>query len=219
EWAVQPLIGGLIIQNNDPRDVNDPSKPDKIIANGQFIMATRSAYDTIGGHASIQSEILDDVSFARRCKEEKVPYHVVYGRQLFSCRMYRSLGEIWEGWTKNLFAGLDFRLGLTLALCGGLFMVNIVPFLVLLGALLGLVMGPIGPTDPVLWASAANVVLIYMVYIGGLRVADLRVGYFWTFPLGMLVTIGLFANSALRIASGKGVQWKGRTYVKTSERQ
>ena len=58
-----------------------------------------------------------------------------------------------------------------------------------------------------------------VVYIGGMKTADQPITYFWTFPLGMLVTIGLFANSALKIATGKGVSWKGRTYVRTSTRQ
>jgi hypothetical protein len=35
----------------------------------------------------------------------------------------------------------------------------------------------------------------------------------------MMVTIGLFANSARRIALGKGVSWKGRTYTHTGEGQ
>lgn len=212
EWAVQPVIGGLILQNNDPRQVNDPQQKDKVMANGQFIMATRRAYDAIGGHASIKAEILDDVSFARRCKEEDQPYHMVYGRELYACRMYHSLGEIWEGWTKNLFAGLHYNIKLALGVCAGLFVLNILPMLVLLGraAWLGAQGGPWG--DLVLILAAVDVVLMYLAYLGGLKVADYSVRYFWTYPLGMLVTIGLFANSARRIASGRGVSWKGRTY-------
>ena len=34
--------------------------------------------------------------------------------------------------------------------------------------------------------------------------------YFWTFPLGFLVIVLLFANSAIRIRFGSGAQWKGR---------
>ena len=219
EWTVQPIIGGLIVQNNDPRDVNDPDKPDKVIANGQFIMARRGTYDAFGGHESIKGEILDDVSFARRCKENGHRYHVVYGRQLFDCRMYHSLSEIWEGWTKNLFAGLDYKLAFTLLICQALFILNIVPYLTLLGSIVAVAMGALTITDPLLWVSALNVALTYIVYIGGMKIADQPIHHFWTFPLGMLVTIGLFANSALKIATGQGVSWKGRTYVKTSTRQ
>jgi GT2 family glycosyltransferase len=212
EWAVQPVIGGLILQNNDPRQVNDPAQKDKVMANGQFIMASRAAYDAIGGHGSIKGEILDDVSFARRCKEEGQPYHMVYGRELYACRMYHSLGEIWEGWTKNLFAGLHYNIKLALGVCVGLFFLNILPLLVL-AARAAWLAAQGGPwVDTLFLLAAADVVLMYLAYIGGLKVADYSARYFWTYPLGMMVTIGLFANSARRIASGRGVSWKGRTY-------
>jgi len=219
EWVVQPVVGGLILSNNDPREVNDPAKKDKVMANGQFIMATREAYDRVGGHASIRGEILDDVSFARRCKAEDVPYHMVYGRELYSCRMYTSLGEIWSGWTKNLFAGLDYRLGATLAICGLLFAMNVLPLIALVWRAVALGMGDAVWTDALLWVAAFNTVAMYVSYVGGLRAADYRIGYFWSYPLGMLVTIGLFANSALRIVTGRGVSWKGRTYTHTGTRQ
>lgn len=219
EWVVQPVVGGLILQNNDPREVNDPDKVDKVMANGQFIMTTREAYDAVGGHESIKGEILDDVSYSRRCKEERVGFHVVYGRELFGCRMYASLGEIWEGWTKNLFAGLDFRLALTLIICVALLVIHVLPFvgLAVTGGLAAA--GLMEPLDPLLLLFAANVVMAYVVYVLGLRLANYSVAYFWSYPLGMLVTVGLFANSARKIATGRGVSWKGRTYTLTSSRQ
>lgn len=219
EWVVQPVVGGLILSNNDPREVNDPTRKDRVMANGQFIMATRKAYDQIGGHASIQSEILDDVSFARRCKTEDVPYHMVYGRELYSCRMYTSLAEIWSGWTKNLFAGLDYRLGVTLGICAVLFAMNVLPLIALAWRASLLALGELTWTDALLWLAAFNTLAMYASYIGGLKAADYRVHYFWSYPLGMLVTIGLFANSALRIVTGRGVSWKGRTYTHTGARQ
>jgi glycosyltransferase involved in cell wall biosynthesis len=216
EWAVQPVIGGLILQNNDPRAVNDPAQKDKVMANGQFILCSRAAYDAIGGHASIQAEILDDVSFARRCKQEGQPYHMVYGRELYACRMYNSLPEIWQGWTKNLFAGLHYKVGLALGVCVALFVLNLLPFLIFFVRLAQALAGDVGWGDVPLWLGAANIVMMYASYIGGLRAADYSVRYFWTWPLGMAVTIGLFANSARRIASGRGVSWKGRTYLTKS---
>ncbi len=217
EWVVQPVIGGLIVQNNDPREVNDPDLPDKVMANGQFILATREAYDRIDGHESIRGEILDDVSFARRCKAEGVRYNLVYGRELFSCRMYHSLGEIWEGWTKNLFAGLDFRLWIALAVVFVLGLMNIAPFFALLSRLALSGTGLL--TDGVFWAALANVTLMYASYAGGLRAAGYRLTYVWSYPIGVLVTMGIFLNSAFRIVSGKGVSWKGRVYTTTSTRQ
>jgi chlorobactene glucosyltransferase len=129
--------------------------------------------------------------------------------------MYSSLKEIWEGWTKNLFAGLHYKLGLALFVCVALFLINIVPLLALPAAI---AWHP-DPADPLVLVASWNVFAMYAAYTAGLLVANYSPKYFWTYPLGMLVTIGLFANSARRIASGKGVSWKGRTYVNTGEGQ
>jgi chlorobactene glucosyltransferase len=144
---------------------------------------------------------------------------MVYGRELYSCRMYKSLEEIWNGWTKNLFAGIHYNVGLVLVICAVLFSINIFPFLVLAGRGVQVALGEAPVGDPMLAMAGANVLLCYLSYVGGLKVADYSIKYFWSFPLGMMVTIGLFANSARRIALGKGVSWKGRTYTHTGEGQ
>ena len=92
-------------------------KEGKQLANGQFILISRDAYDDIGRHAAIPSNILDDVRIARALVEHDKQYHCLYLDSLFSCRMYTSFSEIWEGWTKNLFAGLRYSIpNLVLAL-------------------------------------------------------------------------------------------------------
>lgn len=211
EWVVQPVIGALILQNNDPKEINDIHKKNKVMANGQFILIARHIYDGVGGHESIQSEILDDVAMARRCKDNDHLLHMVYGRELFSCRMYHSLSELWEGWTKNLFAGLHYNLGLAIAVCVGLFVIHLLPFLLFVVSLVT----ASAPTDPLLMMTTWNVFAMYLAYFVGLVLSDYSPKYFWSYPLGMLISIGLFANSARKIAGGKGVSWKGRTYTQT----
>jgi hypothetical protein len=133
--------------------------------------------------------------------------------------MYSSLAEIWRGWTKNLFAGLDYRVSVTLVICLLLFVMNVLPFLVAAGCGTALVVTQDASAWPLVAVATANIALMYGSYVGGLRAADYSARYFWTYPLGMSVTIGIFLNSALRIASKKGVTWKGRTYVSTGSRQ
>ena len=38
------------------------------------------------------------------------PYNLIFMRDLFSCRMYTNLSELWEGWTKNMYAGMRYSL-------------------------------------------------------------------------------------------------------------
>ena len=215
EWVVQPVIGALILQNNDPKEINDPNKKHKVMANGQFIFIARDCYDAVGGHAHIQGEILDDVALARQCKEHDRILHMVYGRELFSCRMYHSLSELWEGWTKNLFAGLHYNLGLAIAVCIGLFVIHLLPFLLFPVSLITAA----SPADPFVVLTTWNVFAMYLAYFVGLVLSDYPPKYFWSYPLGMVISIGLFANSARKIAGGKGVSWKGRTYTNTGRGQ
>ena len=81
---------------------------DHNLANGQFILISREGYQKIGGHESVRSDLLDDIGMARALAQADVPYHCLHLHHLFHCRMYTSFSEIWEGWTKNLFAGLRY---------------------------------------------------------------------------------------------------------------
>ena len=204
EWTVQPVVGSLVLAGNRPDRVNDPRRPDAM-ANGQFILVSREAYDAVGGHEALAGEVLDDVGLARLMKGGRRSLHLAFGRELFSCRMYRSLSEIWEGWSKNLFAGLHHSVALTVGLWLLVFWVALLPFCVLaVQAARGL------PAGAVTTLAATAVALIYVTYVWGLRAVRLPARHFWTYPVGVAVLLALLANSALRITAGLGVTWKGR---------
>jgi GT2 family glycosyltransferase len=82
--------------------VNDPSSP-AAAANGQFLMIRRDAYETIGGHASVASEVLEDVALAKRVKAAGYRIWFGSGKGVVRTRMYRSFDAMWEGWRKNLY--------------------------------------------------------------------------------------------------------------------
>jgi len=71
-------------------------------ANGQFLLVKREAYRTLGGHASVKGNILEDVELAFLAKRRKVGLRFRYAADALSTRMYRSTGAMIEGWTKNL---------------------------------------------------------------------------------------------------------------------
>jgi glycosyltransferase involved in cell wall biosynthesis len=84
-------------------DVNDPGKS-AAAANGQFILICRDAYESVGGHASIAGDVLEDVALAARVKAAGYRIWFGSGKGIVRVRMYRSFAAIWEGWKKNLYS-------------------------------------------------------------------------------------------------------------------
>jgi glycosyltransferase involved in cell wall biosynthesis len=208
ERVVQTRIGAIIAGGNPIAKVNDPER-EEVLANGQCLLFTRAAYDAMGGHEAIKGSVLDDVDFAKKAKADKVPYRLYFAPDVFECRMYTGLGEIWNGWTKNLFPALKYSLVVTALVTLLLFATSLLPFVLLLkNALLSLSGLPV---DPVFVAmEAALCVLILVTDALGHRANGYRWDLFWTFPLGMAIVVLLFWNSAWRIRSGRGAVWKGR---------
>jgi hypothetical protein len=83
-------------------DVNDPAKP-AAAANGQFLLIRKDVYRAVGGHASVASDVLEDVAFAKRVKGAGYRIWFGSGKGIVRVRMYRSFAAMWEGWKKNLY--------------------------------------------------------------------------------------------------------------------
>jgi glycosyltransferase involved in cell wall biosynthesis len=99
--ALMPLVFSELALAYPPEKVSNPELR-IAAANGQFLLASRKAYDTVGGHASVKGEILEDVELAFLAKRRKVGLRFRYAADALSTRMYRTAGAMIEGWTKNL---------------------------------------------------------------------------------------------------------------------
>ena len=84
-----------------PEEVSDPASP-AAAANGQFLLITRAAYKSVGGHAAVARTLLEDVALAQAVKRSGRRLRFRYGGDMVRTRMYRSVSALWEGWTKNL---------------------------------------------------------------------------------------------------------------------
>src|SRR6266567_6670515 len=101
EKAVMPVIFAELAATYPPKKVNDPASP-IAAANGQYLLISREAYDAVGGHTKIASELLEDVAMARLVKRSGRKIFFRYGGDAVRTRMYRSFAQMKEGWTKNL---------------------------------------------------------------------------------------------------------------------
>jgi chlorobactene glucosyltransferase len=210
EKILQPAVLGAIMEALPLRLVNSPRVPWIALANGQFILVRRDAYDRIGGYAAIRSEIAEDVMFARRAKRMGLRVRLAAGQSLATTRMYRTPADLWEGWTKNLHVGSRLMPGLVLPGLAYLATAVMAPWALLVGAW--------HTTDrhraTRMRAAAGALFAIAFAHRRGIdHTLGVPVPYAFTQPIGVLATVGMMAASQFRVRSGRGVTWKGRRYA------
>lgn len=109
ERLIVPLID-LILYSSAPLPLFERSlHPRFAAANGQCMLFRADAYDVIGGHEVVKREILEDIELARASKRAGYRVRVVAGRGGVQCRMYRTIGEIFQGFGKNCFVAVGRR--------------------------------------------------------------------------------------------------------------
>lgn len=102
EKSLIPFVYTRLAKHFSYDAVNNPGSP-AAAANGQFLMIQREAYDSIGGHSAVASEVLEDVALAKRAKAAGFRLWFGSGQGIVRVRMYRSFGAMWQGWKKNLY--------------------------------------------------------------------------------------------------------------------
>ena len=212
EKVVLPLVFTGLSFGFPADKVNDPNAPDAI-ANGQFIFVKRAVYEAVDGHRAVFNRIDEDKAFAEVVKGAGYRLILADGQALVRTRMYTSLPEMWEGWTKNIFLGLRERLGLltfgaTVALLGAL----VLP-LWLLAGILWVSAG--GGNAAILVTLESALVWGYLIVqrVRACRAFEISPGYAFTLPLGAALFAAMMFASAFKVVSGQGVTWKGRRYT------
>lgn len=214
ERVLQPqffVAGAAIIasKGRSVERVNALQDPDHAMANGQFILARREAYEAIGGHGAVRHHVVEDILLARKFAEAGKKRWIAIALEDMSTRMYTSLGHVVEGWSKNLFAGAGLLTrGSAKLAYAWMAVLSLLPLFWLLpvaGLAAGLVAG-----SPFLaaWglAACAASVACFAVF---LRINRAPAGYALLFPLGALGQLYIFMLTTVR---GRRVHWKGRTY-------
>jgi len=209
ERATIPFVYCRLSSEYPYERVSDPEDT-AAAANGEWLLVSRTAYDAVGGHEGVKEEMLEDVALARRLKRSGCRLHYARGVGLARSRMYLSLAEMWEGWSKNLFLLFDRRKGAVAGAVTAAALDSLV-WLFLLVAIGGWWHG---------WPVSRWFVLFLAGIIGWrhLRYAQalrrnryplLCLPYY---TLGSVLFAALMANSASKYLAGEKVRWKGRDY-------
>jgi chlorobactene glucosyltransferase len=208
ERLIMPQIWLLLALRYHPRKVNRARGERDVIANGQFILVTREAYEAVGTHAVVRHEVVEDLVLAQAFLRGGRRMHFAFAERLMETRMYRSLGEIIEGWSKNIYLGArrsypkePLRRALAPAMLAAGLGFWLVPLAVLAltggrGSLAGAALLASG-LSALFWSMMSLAMRIPMVY---------GLGY----PLGAAMALLIAARSVWR--GERKVTWRGRTY-------
>lgn len=183
------------------------------IANGQYLLFERGAYERLGGHQAVRYEAAEDLRLAQRLVREGGRLVVRYSYAGLGTRMYRGLGEVVAGWSKNMIpAGLQtvhpwLRPVTPLAMFVSGAFAWLLPPVVLVATLLGA--GGAMRGDLHLWAAVATVLLM-LFWSGVSRRFGAPAWMGLLYPLGALVGHWILLRSWL---GRRRVQWKGRSYA------
>lgn len=204
EKVIQPIAINFLVRFFPFHRINDPDDP-LAIANGQFLLIRRDAYDRLGGHERVKREVIEDLELARAAKQDRLRYMIADGRALVRTRMYTGLRDAWQGWTKVAYPRRDMTLG-KLAL--GVLMTALLGL-----APLALLVTAFVSRAPLFIVASVVLFLVYFYHWATVnRALRVPVAYALTNPLGMALMLAMMLTSAAQVLSGRGVVWKGRRY-------
>jgi chlorobactene glucosyltransferase len=179
------------------------------IANGQYLLFQRSAYEAIGGHEAVRDEVVEDLALAQHVKRAGLALRIRAAETDLATRMYRSLGDLVAGWSKNILMGglqtmppwaRPMVAPVSLIVGVGLWLV---PPVALLFALVS------GGAGLLLTWSVVACALSVVIWSAFSRQMEAPTVMGLLYPLGALVGTYIFLRSW---AGGRDVAWKGRRY-------
>ncbi len=166
------------------------------VANGQFLLLRREAWEACGGFAAVRGEALDDVAIAALLRRHGYRTGFFRAPDLVSVRMYQGFGETSRGWRRNLGGLMGPRPGATLGALAALSL----PALGLAGALAA------GQwiAAALLWTAGAAASALSRAGSGN------RPAYALLYPLDALLVAAVLAAGARDHRRGRLLNWKGR---------
>ncbi|MEP7217662.1 MAG: glycosyltransferase family 2 protein [Bacteroidota bacterium] len=207
ERTIIPMTQFLYVAWLPNRWITERRNPKFSAANGQLLMIRRDAYDAIGGHAACRENLVEDIRLGRMAKERGFRTALATAVETAECRMYRSFGEIVEGFSKNLFPGFGYSFAaLAMFIISSLLLYTAPIFFLIVGIITGRI------SLALTWLPLAQLAIAGA--IRGMIAIRFRMGADQIFhqPLSAAMAALIGINSARLSRSKRGTTWKGRAY-------
>jgi chlorobactene glucosyltransferase len=211
ERIVMPQIWFLLALRYVPTSVNRARRARDVIANGQFILTTREAYEAAGTHKAVRQEVAEDLALAQTYLQRGLKLHLVFAERLMETRMYHGLAHLVEGWSKNMYLGGRRSFPdepLRRALVPLMLVLAMFFWLAPPATLVAMAINPaLAPLAlPTLLATGLSALFWILICYGMGIPALYGLGY----PIGALVTLYIALRSTWR--GSRKVVWRGRVY-------
>jgi chlorobactene glucosyltransferase len=174
---------------------------------GQFFMFKKDAYEKMGGHEAVKSEILEDIHLSKQIKKAGFKYMVFDGNGSIYCRMYGNFSEVINGFTKFVCSAFNYNGFMEFTALSAFSIFFLFPFVLL----------PIGYLF-LDWSGTLFILGFIQVFL----ILAIKVVLAIRFkgrvidsvfmPVSVLYMLFIAVNSYRKSKSGKGLYWKGRTY-------
>ncbi|MGG0860833.1 glycosyltransferase [Bacillus pumilus] len=205
EHLVVPMMMFTIGCHLPVKWVRNSRNPAFAAAHGGFIAIEKNCYHDIGGHEAIKDSLVDDMALARRVKEKGFPFTLASIHPFVYMRMYESGQEVWKGYRKNLFPGVNRSIALLSSVFCLYTLLYLAPVICLMMALLQLDV-----------LSICLAILCYGLGVSIKAAIDIENGR--TSAMAFLLPVSILSLIAIGFASMKiglkkeGYEWKGRRY-------
>lgn len=176
--------------------------PAATAAHGGFMFFDRSAYEAIGGHGAVRSEIVEDVALARRIKQHGRRMWLVNVTRFASCTMYSTNQEVWSGFAKNIFNGIGRSTSFAISIIFFYSLFYVAPGVLFLIGLLVEQQLLLLPYFLICLQAA-------LVYVKTRE----PIGLAFVMPASALAFVTLLGYAVVQAKNGKPVEWKGRFYT------
>jgi glycosyltransferase involved in cell wall biosynthesis len=169
---------------------------------GAFNLVSKEAYVAFGTHKKLKMRPDDDLQLGMKMKKAGYHQRIVTALRLIEVEWYGSLKEAFVGLEKNTFAGLHYRISMVIFAILGVFITNVLPFIMIFSV-----------NKTVALLSLGNILLCGILYVFVIkRLTLFSPTLFLVFPITALLFIYSIIRASLLTFIRGGIVWRGTTY-------
>ncbi len=208
EKMIQPIASTFLVRQYPVDRINREfrSRP---FANGQFLLFSKSAYESIGGHDAVKEDLLEDIAFARKIHSKGGKVQVLFADGMLRCSMYPNFDAFKTGWKRIYIEASSRNVN---RLRRSAYLAFILSVLLPCAGVAGIVIGALVSTS-LIWISIVSLFVCSWVICWLYKMNNAPFIFAIFAPIGGLVVAKLFFDAASMLKHRIPIRWGGREYI------